>query len=445
MYGVVALISIGEAQPAAAAFPGDNGEIAFDDSNGELPEIYTMAADGSGLTNVTNDSTHDDLQPAWSADGTKIAFTSKRDGNYEIYTMSATGAGVTRLTNNAVYDDDPVWSPDGTKIAFRSFRDGNSELYSMNADGTGATRLTNNAATEIDPSWSPLGTSIAFSSNRDGDFEIFSMKSDGTGVTQLTKNTACDLRPNWSPDGRTIAFSDGAACTGPNEIDSMNTDGSGTVDLSNNSANDVDPAWSPDGTKIAFASNRDGDYEIYSMNADGSGALKLTTRTTSGQGKRDPDWQAIDGGSGNLQPDGRIRLSAQASYIGDDVYNLTGTNQTVTAKATTGSTKTWDITEQNDGDTTDTITVHGPGNKTGFTIHYFSGLTGTTDITSAVVNGTYELQNVAPGTTKALRVVIHVKSGLPIDTIRGWVVVATSTHDSTKQDAVKARVRVVAG
>ena len=105
---LLAFASIGAGQPAAGTVPGVNGEIAFDDSNGELPEIYTMASDGSGLTNVTNESNHDELQPAWSPDGSKIAFTSNRDGNYEIYVMSATGSGVTRLTNNSAYDDAPA-------------------------------------------------------------------------------------------------------------------------------------------------------------------------------------------------------------------------------------------------------------------------------------------------------------------------------------------------
>src|SRR5437667_8781004 len=73
----------------------------------------------------------------------KIAFVSDRDGNNEIYTMNADGTGVTRLTIDTVVshnDLNPAWSPDGTKIAFASDRDGNYEIYSMNAYGTGVTR-----------------------------------------------------------------------------------------------------------------------------------------------------------------------------------------------------------------------------------------------------------------------------------------------------------------
>src|SRR5512139_1785348 len=53
----------------------------------------------------------------------KIAFVSTRDGNAEIYSIEADGAGLTRLTNNSAFDGEPAWSPDGQRIAFTSDRD----------------------------------------------------------------------------------------------------------------------------------------------------------------------------------------------------------------------------------------------------------------------------------------------------------------------------------
>jgi Tol biopolymer transport system component len=86
----------------------------------------------------------------------KIAFDSDRDGDTEIYVMNADGSGVTQLTNNLATDCQPAWSPDGKRIAFLSTRDGvDSEIYVMNADGTGVTQLTNNLALDANPDWSP--------------------------------------------------------------------------------------------------------------------------------------------------------------------------------------------------------------------------------------------------------------------------------------------------
>jgi len=89
-------------------------------------------------------------------EGTKIAFVSHRDGNMEIYVMNADGSNLTNLTNNSAYDYAPCFSPDGTKIAFASELDGNdAEIYVMNADGSNLTRLTNNSAWDGVPSWGP--------------------------------------------------------------------------------------------------------------------------------------------------------------------------------------------------------------------------------------------------------------------------------------------------
>ena len=67
--------------------------------------------------------------------------------------MNADGSGQTNVTNNSAFDQDPSWSPDGTKIAFTSGRDGNGDIYVMNADGSNQTRLTDAPRTDAHPSW----------------------------------------------------------------------------------------------------------------------------------------------------------------------------------------------------------------------------------------------------------------------------------------------------
>jgi GH25 family lysozyme M1 (1,4-beta-N-acetylmuramidase) len=284
------LVLVGPA-PARAAFPGDNGDIAFRTNRNGPVQIFTMNRDGSSekkLTGVNDDAN----EPAWSPDGTGMVFSSccpQGTTQREIYAINANGSGTTRITDNNSKDWLPVWSPDGTKIAFVSTRDGNREIYVMNADGTGQTNLTKNSAADSAPAWSPDGDQIAFASKRDvGNYEVWLMNADGTGLDKLTNRPATDTEPDWSPDGKTIAFQSDRS--GNNDVFIIGADGVGVKNLTSNPNSDARPAWSPDGNKIAFDSNRSGNYDIWKMDTDGSSPKQLTTSTAKDQR---PDWQPL--------------------------------------------------------------------------------------------------------------------------------------------------------
>jgi Tol biopolymer transport system component len=274
---------------SSAAFPGDNGKIAWASARNANFEIYSAKPDGSELSRLTTDPGAD-KDPAWSEDGTHIAFQSNRSGNDDIYVMSVDGSGQTRLTTSPGNDVNPAWGPSASRsIVFASNRDGDAEIWVMNEDGSNQTQLTkNDGASDAVPAWSPDGTKIAFTSTRDGNAEIYVMNVDGSSQTRLTNDPGSDISPNWSPDGKQIAFASDR--TGTYEIYVMNADGTDQRRLTTNLESDIDPAWSPDGKQLVFTSNRDGNNEIYVMNADGSAQTRFTAAvgddTTS-------DWQAL--------------------------------------------------------------------------------------------------------------------------------------------------------
>jgi TolB protein len=312
---LVALAAIGVA-PAEAAFPGENGKIAFssdrvtsDNPEGD-DEIFVMNPDGTGVEQLTFNTTPD-YQPAFYPDGNWIAYVSHRDGDAEIYmrTYDGTPPFEFPLTNNTATDQAPSFSRDGTKIAFQSFRNGNYEIYVMSTadinptDGNGdnPTRLTNNTVADTSPNWSPDGSKIAFVRElaESGGREVFVMDADGTDAVNLTNNPATDGEPNWSPNGEKIAFvrrlqSSGGGLKFP-DIYVMNADGSGQKRLTKNAAGDEKPAWSPNGKKIAFTSLRGGDPDIHAMKAKPEGKKNRPKNLTNNDVALDykPDWQPL--------------------------------------------------------------------------------------------------------------------------------------------------------
>jgi Tol biopolymer transport system component len=191
--------------------------IAFTSTNENgNPDIYTMHADGSNLTNLTNNAAHD-INPFWSPDGTRIAFQSDRSGLMQIYIMNVDGSNVTQITNNEVNHElmsqIGPWSPDGKKLLFTEWGAPDTakwKLYAIDVDGKDKTLLADVPPVYSYLSWSPDGKHVAFVS----DSRLYVVDFNGTNLIEITKSLpsgeAVDSYnlPNyyWAPDGKSITF-----------------------------------------------------------------------------------------------------------------------------------------------------------------------------------------------------------------------------------------------
>jgi hypothetical protein len=134
------------------------------------------------------------------------------------------------------------------------------------------------------------------------------------------------------------------------------------------------------------------------------------------------------------KPDGRIRLDT-GTYVGNNVYNTTGLNQTKTGSATPGHTISFGISIQNDGNSSDRFKLNATGTTaTSYTVKYFRG---TTDITAAVVAGTYQTPSLAAGATYFITAKVTVKTGAAVGSSVTRLVTISSIANSAKKDAVK--------
>jgi Tol biopolymer transport system component len=291
----------------------ENGKITFSHVQASRPgiltfDIYSMNPDGTGLTNLTSESSTSvgEGSPAWSPDGTKIAFSSTLNSksplnSYDIYIMDADGSNPRKLTNNEY--EYPLlvgsWSPDGTKIVYDCMRIGwkGYEICRVDSDGSNHIRLTNSGYSE-DPVWSPNGAKIAYSqiAYYGPSGGIHTMNPDGSNQTLAI---AGGDEPDWSPDGTKIVYSRIPPGQSHSDIFVANADGSNPVNLTASISNTSDenvPAWSPDGTKIAFSSNLGKEsetyYEIYVIDVNGHNLKRLTHKPGVNWG---PDWQPLPG------------------------------------------------------------------------------------------------------------------------------------------------------
>ena len=238
-----------------------------------------------------------DQGASYSPDGTKIAFMNSYDGDLEICVMNADGTGIKQLTKNSSIDGFPTWSPDGRKIAFASNRDGDDDIWVMNANGSDQTNITSaDPADNEDPHWSPDGRCIASTTDAYGVWHVLLLTADGKDEAVLDWGDYATWFDSWSPDGKSfLVHSNRGGDYDIYRYDIPDTDPVQWMLLeakpvSNDSAVEERATWSPDGKQVAFSSNRDGDFEIYVMNADGGPQRQLTHNTVDDIME---DWQAL--------------------------------------------------------------------------------------------------------------------------------------------------------
>jgi len=174
-------------------------------------DIYLQSVTGQTAINLTEDSSADDDQPAFSPDGNLIAFRSARDGG-GLFVMGRTGEAVRRLTRAGF---NPAWSPDGQQIAYTTSptelrpqnTEGLSELWAVDVDG-GEPRMLSDRNTSL-PSWSPNGLRIAFGVRQAGEdqrLDVWTLPVGGGAAVPVTEDEFIDWNPVWSPDGRYLYF-----------------------------------------------------------------------------------------------------------------------------------------------------------------------------------------------------------------------------------------------
>jgi TolB protein len=152
---------------APLAWAPDGHQIAFASGPSGRANIMLLTPKTGMVKQLTNLPGYA-TNPAWSPDGTTLVFTvatSDRSTIHSVlYTIHADGTGLTQITNGNVQDGRPTWSPDGSHIAFVRMAHQRSALFVVDDNGSNVRRLTLAPTGQIldFPSWAPDGGSILF-------------------------------------------------------------------------------------------------------------------------------------------------------------------------------------------------------------------------------------------------------------------------------------------
>ena len=221
----------------------DGDRIAFISSRAENGDhdarnyrLYTMAADGSDVRLVAPAADDPSFAagphpPRWSRDGRRIAFVVyEYDGDWEagraVYTVGADGSGLTKVADTV---SGPAWSPDDDDRIALVARDGDegAALYTYAPDGSDPVRVAGLFGSESefydlfgdsirdfehlwlgDLSWSPDGEMIMLESTGvrveiEDAFVYYSLLT--SSVTGDERGPPIQGISAWSPDGSKIA------------------------------------------------------------------------------------------------------------------------------------------------------------------------------------------------------------------------------------------------
>lgn len=289
--GRTALISLtllaGMISPLVSTGTADDGPIVLD----EVPVQLTEPKEAF-------------ICPAFSPGGTRIAVT--RTGWRGIWVMAADGTGLRQVTDDPGAGYGFAWSPDGTQIAYRTEQriDGRRHFAIRTVDVASGQieELTDIQRTLGTPRWVLGDGTVVFQTDRQGglaqavvvglidpqpkeiaphhvaftsrDLRIWVSDADGTGRTMVSGPEERAFGPVLSPDETRVCYT---VLAGGGSIAVAAADGSERRNLGYGS----NPSWSPDGSWLVFEVTEDDGHvitgsDLFIAAADGSRRIRLT-------------------------------------------------------------------------------------------------------------------------------------------------------------------------
>jgi TolB protein len=268
----------------------DGNHLAFLRRAGTMDNLWIVKAAGGGEKQLTSGGVmvggfsilpYNRMQArdySWSPDGRQLAYSSKKSGEPELWTIAADGSGETKLSNHGdakLFLYSPFWSEDGRQLAYLSMKPGAGKIE------WGLWLAESGSSTNIYASenvlrllgWSSNGQSLIAASiegSKGGspvaaEVALLQIPITGGSARLLARLSSAYLYSlQLSLDGRMIAFA--AHTDGEDQIRLILAAGGEATKLIGN----ADPriyvsslAWSPDGRTIYYG--KQANWRLISM------------------------------------------------------------------------------------------------------------------------------------------------------------------------------------
>jgi serine/threonine protein kinase len=185
----------------------DGNTLMFSSARAGVPNIWSIASDGTGLTQLTKDA--EDYTPSMDVSGKWIVFTSWMRGPQTI--MRIPSRGGERIDVTTENGNSPVISSDGQTVYFISSSEGKRYVSSIPLTGGTVKRLfetPKNFSSNI--LLRPKVNEFSYLVTTDGVSNIFTRPIDGGAQKQFTQFDEKFISSfAWTPDGKSVVVTRG--------------------------------------------------------------------------------------------------------------------------------------------------------------------------------------------------------------------------------------------
>jgi serine/threonine-protein kinase len=201
--------ALGEPRPYEYVNLAPDGTRVALSTRGGASDIWIWELTRPSATRVTFESQGDHGNPIWSPDGRMIIFSWAAGTPPNIFRMAADGTGMAeRLTNITANQSPEAVTPDGKTLVFREVDPRNGpDLHLLSLEGDHASKsLIATRFNELNADISPDGRWLAYQSNESGRFEIYVRPFPAVDTGRWQISNGGGTRPVWRAKGHELFF-----------------------------------------------------------------------------------------------------------------------------------------------------------------------------------------------------------------------------------------------